>query len=404
MVVATMAMLAGCVGGDGAGAGFTVSDSAGIEIAVSRRGSWMDGDAWRLAQEPSVRIGVLEGAPEYQLFDARDARRMRDGRIVIADAGSGELRFFDDQGAYLLTSGGKGSGPGEFEGLGWLRPYPGDSLLAYDYSLVRVSIFDSEGEFGRSFQIQPMGEMGFVIGTDAFSDGTVLARSPLIFAGGFGDGMSRKPEVFHTYSNTGELADSIGEFPGPDQFIRTGSGSGNRFVAVTTPPFGRMPARAVHGTQFFFGSGDSYEIECHEKTGELVRLIRLDRPSRRVTEADLERFIERRLQELDEGENEQEARQRLEAMPVPETMPVYEDLVVDAAGNLWVRDYQLDGDAPSEWVVFDGSGRMLGSVTTPAGLEVTEIGEDFVLGIWRDELDVQHVQLYELMKGTTAGG
>ena len=68
------------------------------------------------------------------------------------------------------------------------------------------------------------------------------------------------------------------------------------------------------------------------------------------------------------------------------------------------ENHIIDGDAPSEWVVFDGSGRMLGSVTTPAGLEVTEIGEDFVLGIWRDELDVQHVQLYELMKGTTAGG
>ena len=403
MGVVALATLGACAGGEGAGAGFTVSDSAGIEIVVGGGGSWTDETAWRLAEEPSVHIGVLEGAPEYQLFDARDARRTSDGRIVIADAGSGELRFYNQEGVYLSASGGKGSGPGEFEGLGWLRPYPGDSLLAYDYSLARVSIFDSEGRFGRSFQIQPMGEMGFVIGTDAFADGTVLARSPLIFAGGFGDGISRKPEVFHTYSNTGELADSLGEFPGPDQFIRTGGGGGNRFIAVATPPFGRRPVQAVHGTQFFFGSSDSYEIGCYEHTGELIRLIRLDKQNRPVTQQDLERFIELRLEEIDEGESRQEARQRLADMPVAETMPAYEDLAVDAAGNIWAQEYQLEDDTESEWIVFDGTGRMLGSVMMPAGLQVTEIGEDFVLGIWRDELDVQHVQLYELNKGNAGG-
>jgi hypothetical protein len=30
---------------------------------------------------------------------------------------------------------------------------------------------------------------------------------------------------------------------------------------------------------------------------------------------------------------------------------------------------------------------------------VTQIGDDFVLGVWEDEYEVQHVRLYPLEKG-----
>ena len=41
---------------------------------------------------------------------------------------------------------------------------------------------------------------------------------------------------------------------------------------------------------------------------------------------------------------------------------------------------------------------MRGIALTPADLSVIEIGADYLLGTWRDELDVEHVQLYELIK------
>jgi hypothetical protein len=34
----------------------------------------------------------------------------------------------------------------------------------------------------------------------------------------------------------------------------------------------------------------------------------------------------------------------------------------------------------------------------PTGLRVTEIGPDYVLGLWRDADDVEHVRMYELIK------
>ena len=48
--------------------------------------------------------------------------------------------------------------------------------------------------------------------------------------------------------------------------------------------------------------------------------------------------------------------------------------------------------------VFDPDGIWLGTVATPRGLRVTEIGTDYVVGVWRDELDVEYIRVYDLEK------
>jgi hypothetical protein len=37
-------------------------------------------------------------------------------------------------------------------------------------------------------------------------------------------------------------------------------------------------------------------------------------------------------------------------------------------------------------------------VETPPRFRIFQIGSDFMLGRWRDELDVDHVRMYELLK------
>ena len=43
-------------------------------------------------------------------------------------------------------------------------------------------------------------------------------------------------------------------------------------------------------------------------------------------------------------------------------------------------------------------GAWLGGVEIPAGFAVMEIGMDFVLGVYRDELDVEHPQMLRLYR------
>ena len=52
----------------------------------------------------------------------------------------------------------------------------------------------------------------------------------------------------------------------------------------------------------------------------------------------------------------------------------------------------------TDWEVFSPAGEWLGSVRTPARFTVFEIGEDYVLGSWRDNMDVEHVQVLRLKR------
>lgn len=98
---------------------------------------------------PVVQIGVSDGAAELEFHRAISGRQLSDGRIVISNGGSGDLRWFAPDGVYLLAAGRAGQGPGEFRGTPTLFPWPGDSVAAFDPTLDRLSLFSGSGTPGR---------------------------------------------------------------------------------------------------------------------------------------------------------------------------------------------------------------------------------------------------------------
>lgn len=83
---------------------------------------------------------------------------------------------------------------------------------------------------------------------------------------------------------------------------------------------------------------------------------------------------------------------------VAEHFPAFTSIKSDAADHLWIEEYEVMGEEGpgSLWTVFDPEGRVLGFVETPAGLVVLEIGEDYIVGRFKDELDVEYVQVWPL--------
>jgi hypothetical protein len=80
-------------------------------------------------------------------------------------------------------------------------------------------------------------------------------------------------------------------------------------------------------------------------------------------------------------------------------MPAYATgLKGDRSGNVWVPAFEIARGTPTRWSVFDPDGRYWGDLTTPARFRVLEIGDDYVLGVWRDDLDVEYLRKYELRK------
>ena len=91
-------------------------------------------------------------------------------------------------------------------------------------------------------------------------------------------------------------------------------------------------------------------------------------------------------------------RKTVEATPMADSFPAFSSFIGDAAGHLWVREYDFPREerpAPL-WTVFDPEGRVLGYLETPRGLRIFEIGADYILGRMRDELDVEYVQVWPL--------
>ena len=86
-----------------------VRDSAGIRIIENPPPAERSRLGWRIGPEPTLTIGAVDGEAPYIFAYARAATRLSDGRIVVADYGSMELRIFDgESGTHLATRGGVG--------------------------------------------------------------------------------------------------------------------------------------------------------------------------------------------------------------------------------------------------------------------------------------------------------
>jgi len=63
-----------------------------------------------------------------------------------------------------------------------------------------------------------------------------------------------------------------------------------------------------------------------------------------------------------------------------------------------VQHFPRPGEARNRWSVFDPTGVWLGELSLPASLRVTDIGADYVLGVYRDEFGQESVRRYALWR------
>jgi hypothetical protein len=406
-VLLLLPLMASC-GGDvtGDSATFAVRDSAGVQIAESSDPAWGEAEGWRLSAEPIMQIGEAEGAAPYLLSGVNSATRLGDGTIVLTNSGSHELRFYDSDGRHIRAAGRKGGGPGEFEQLAWVSLLPADTLVAYDFSVRRLSYFSSEGAFVRSTSLDAAAtpDQPFLQVVSVFPDGSLVARfARPEDADRSGDGLHREGAVFLRLSSEGELRDTISAQPFLDRYrISVTLPGGTTGMTIRPPLFGRVQVAAIMGDRIVLGSNDGFELGVYTPDGALERLVRVRTEPRPVSDAMLEANARERLASLETLRN-QELRPLMERSmketPHAATLPFYRQFMGDDAGNLWVLKYEAPGEPPGDWTIFDPEGRMLGDLTVPESFRPLHIGADFVLGVWSDELDVERVQMYGLEKG-----
>ena len=258
---------AGCAGGDAV----EQASASGREI-----------QRWRLSDAPAVRIGVVSGDPNHQLFQALSSLRLADGRIAVADAGASEVRFFDERGRYLSTSGRRGDGPGEFRRPSRIRFHAPDTLLVWDQQLWRTTFLGLDGSLIRT-------------------------------------------EPFFTAKEKEKRLEE--DFPLDDWIY------GRNLVVSPAPAGGR---RAIRGA--------------------------------------------------------------IHRMPPVRPPVALRYLKLSREGHIWAADAIPPHEEEMEWRVYDGKGALLARLTLPARFEPHDIGPDYVLGGYRDELEIDFIRLYDLVR------
>ncbi len=369
-----------------------VRDSAGIRIVEGARPADDSRLPWRIGPEPSISIGEVAGEEAYLLHQVSDGFVLPDGRIVIANAGSNEIRVFDASGVHEASWGRAGGGPGEFTALSGVARWPGDSIAAWDTRARTIAVFDAEGTLGRSFVLEADGRPAdprMVLG-----DGTVLGRT--VDSGATGPGYRREQISYELRDADGNTVLSLGVHPGREAYLNMEG----PFPVFGLLPFSRAVSEAQWGDLIILTPDDHYEIRAHDRsTGALARIVRRDYANRAPTRAEVDEAIDDALERTNlTGEQLELTREGYKAMPLVESFPAFRALLTDGLDHLWVREATLPGmDRPAPlWTVFDPEGRVLGFIETPDGLTILEIGADYILGRTTDDLGVESVQVWGL--------
>ncbi len=395
LLAPVLAALGGCPSGDSATSVVTRRDSAGIAIVESSRAIWDSSTVWTVNAAPTVSVGAVDGDSAYLLNRVVGATRLPDGRIVVADGGSSQLRFFDSTGAFVQAVGRKGAGPGEFEYMRGLERCGADSLFAFDINW-QMRVFTSGGTLRREVIIHEPG---------ATRTPYALACSPagVLAISGWGDRPAAPPIGFHrAMSNVWVLSADGRETANLGQHLaseRIGNERGSR-----PHPFGRHTSLAVGGTTVYLGDGTRFEVRRYSPQGKLERIQRAPPEDLSITPAVLDAYRTAQLA-LTPVERRPALERTISEMPMPDGLPAFTQLRVDTEGNLWARRFQAatDADAPERWAVFSEDGAFLGHIEMPPSFEVFEIGDDYVLGVAKDDEGVERVRVHRLDRSGAAG-
>jgi len=373
--------------------GPVVRDSAGIRIVENTTPQWQEGEVWRLSPEPVVDIGGGD-REEEQLFRVVGALRLSDDRIVVANGGTNEIRFYGPEGAFLSASGGEGEGPGEFRRLRALRRLRGDSLFAQDGRLYRSSVFDGQGRFIRT--VQPQASRGRSSIDIVFDDGMMLGSSIVrLHVADVELGLFRMAFTFYRFDGAGDLVDTLGVYPGFELYMVTSQGG----IPSTYPhPLSRATYFQFLPDGYYVADNDTYEVQKYAPDGKLQQIVRRLTAPVQVEPQHMKTLRERALAAVTNDDRRRSTEQFYRDMPVPETFPAYGGIAVSVEGYLWVREYDLPGNEANNWSVFDAEGTLLGTLELPPRFKPLDIGPDYVLGLWRDADDVERVRMYDLVK------
>lgn len=336
---------------------------------------------WEVVEAPAVTIGSeLEVQTGIALYRVSGAVRLGDGRIVVAD-GAPRLLLFDPRGEYLRGFGRRGEGPGEFRSIGSIQLLSADSLLVLPDGSGRASLFTLDGGFVRSIAPPQAGRWVGRLG-----DGIMVSRQDVFMEPSRERvGILRSSAILVRHDVDGTPLDTLGVFPA-DELLRASDGTFHS-------------GGILHSLQLSVAQADVYVASSDSFT--VWRVPADGNPPSTITK--YHQPLEINSSSLASSIHTYSSR-RAEDLPAGTTFPAVAALLTDSDGNLWVEEFAVDSMSVGRWWIFDSDGSLAAEARMPERFRPTDIGSDYVLGVARDSLGVEQVELHELRKPGSVGG
>jgi hypothetical protein len=372
-----------------------VQDSAGIHL-VKYPAAAKPPAVWTIDPTPVLQLGGHAQRDAEEFSRVVGVVRLSDGTVVVANGGSNELRYFNATGTFLAKAGRTGEGPGEFRQLSRLFLL-GDTVIATDAMGVATRFSARGTRLGTIARPKNLTGLPQLVGV--FRDGSaaylishpfdqgartgvVAIYTSVIVVGKSGD---TKPLLDHMLTTT-EVGSAYGARPQVFAAFRLFSASQSGICSAY---------------------GDAFAVSCVDFDGRRAVRIAWDRPTIPIT-TEMQSIFRRGIA----GHHSQsEGGREVAVEPIfAKTMPFLADLRRTAEDELWVQNYSMDRallstgrfvapNDPTDWTVFSADGRMLASVRLPARFQPFQMGRDWVLGVMRDNDDVELVTLLHVRRG-----
>ena len=394
-LVVLLACLAACASPSAARDAYTVRDSAGVRIVDYRA---LPAATLALADAPTYVHGSRQG--DFLFTTPWLGALQADGSALVWDAGSGDLVHLSATGELLPTVARRGRGPGEVQHVSTLLAVGRDTVLIED---------DANGRFttvvaGTAVTTVAMGELDAlrmslgVVGRDA-------AGRLLLGTSGFNSRFEEPWLQGHmvVFDAASRQLDTVGTYD---------------FVAKVDPsrpanPFPTVGTLGAAGGRFVVGRTDHPELRWIRPDGSVAQIVRWPATPTPATDGllaayldDLRTMLRRANPDMSAAEfdrffDEQAARF---ALPAGTPLPLWLRLTGDVEGRLWLAEFTpTPRRAVPRYTVLDADGQWLGTVTMPPRFRLLDANATAVLGVQRDEDDVEHIVVYPVTPAPAAG-
>lgn len=372
---------------------------------------WSVTSVWELVEPARVTIGGHDTRHAYALSRVMGAVITESRNIVVADGDSDEIRFYDPDGGLIAVAGGSGFGPGEFNSI-WSVHHSANQVVVWDRGARRSTTFDDSGRLVGTSLVEwpddgsfPPPAIDQIVGI--LPDGSMVAinrTNPFVLRD-HPSGEHLDTLTYGLFGSDGSFTQVITKARRSEQWLFN---EGNSWGTVQVI-FGGETMAAVAGDNLVVGWSRAVAVHAIDRSGDTVRTIPLPFESAAVTSRDVtmarESFLQRSADRYARSPNHpsagrlaEAARRRLGKVGYKETMPRFSALVADADGNVWIGEYARPGESMRRWLIVDRVGSNMSAIDIPTSIEVLYISGDNLLGLTRDELDLETVGLYVIRK------